>query len=149
MADKRSGARYIDEITAHHVSGQLKLAPEHSEKKVLDAMGKSGTAALLQFKELFDAANTRHGLKQFLTYYFIAAHPDCTDDDMRQLRRFALERLRLAPEQVQIFTPTPCTWSTAMYYTGINPFSFLSAHVTRGLRAKQDQKDLLAPPSVR
>ena len=145
MADEHSGACYIDELAAHHVSGQLKLAPEHSEIKVLEAMGKPGTESLLQFKELFDAANKRHGLKQFLTYYFIAAHPDCTDDDMRQLKRFAVERLRLAPEQVQIFTPTPCTWSTAMYYTGINPFTHKPVHVTRGLRAKQDQKDLLTP----
>ena len=149
MADERSGACYIDELAAHHVSGQLNLAPEHSEIKVLEAMGKPGTTALLQFKELFDAANKRHGLKQFLTYYFIAAHPDCTDDDMRQLKRFAVERLHLAPEQVQIFTPTPCTWSTAMYYTGINPFTHKPVHVTRGLRAKQDQKDLLAPPAAR
>ena len=145
MADAHSGACYIDELAAHHVSGQLKLAPEHSEIKVLEAMGKPGTESLLQFKELFDAANKRHGLKQFLPYNFIAAHPDCADDDMRQLKRFAVERLRLAPEQVQIFTPTPCTWSTAMYYTGINPFTHKPVHVTRGLRAKQDQKDLLTP----
>jgi radical SAM superfamily enzyme YgiQ (UPF0313 family) len=106
-------------------------------------MGKPGILPLLRFKSLFDAANKRLGLKQFLTYYFIAAHPECTEDDMRKLKRFALEHLRLAPEQVQIFTPTPSTWSTAMYYTGINPFTGKPVHVTRGLRAKQGQKDLL------
>jgi uncharacterized radical SAM protein YgiQ len=144
-ADARSGAHYVDELAAHHVSGQLKLAPEHSEPRVLDAMGKPGTASLLQFKARFDEANKRLGLKQYLTYYFIAAHPECTDDDMRKLKRFTSEHLRLAPEQVQIFTPTPSTWSTAMYYTGLNPFTGKPVHVTRGLRAKQDQKDLLTP----
>ena len=142
-ADAASGDRYIDELAAHHVSGQLKLAPEHSEKKVLDAMGKPDASALLHFKERFDAASKRNGLKQFLTYYFIAAHPACTDDDMRQLKRFAVTHLHLAPEQVQIFTPTPSTWSTAMYYTGIDPFTNTPIAVTRGLRAKQEQKDLL------
>ena len=144
-ADAANGAAYIDELAACHVSGQLKLAPEHSEKKVLDAMGKPGTAALLAFKKAFDAASTRHGLKQFLTYYFIAAHPGCADDDMLRLKRFATEHLRLAPEQVQIFTPTPSTWSTAMYYTGLDPVTRTPIRVERGLRAKQNQKDLLTP----
>ena len=146
-ADTHNGARYVDELAAHHVSGQLKLAPEHSEKRVLDAMGKPPTEALMCFKELFDSANKKHGLKQYLTYYFIAAHPECSDDDMRALKRFATKDLHLSPEQVQIFTPTPSTWSTAMYYTGLNPFTRLPAQVTRGLRAKQEQKDILAPPS--
>ena len=144
-ADADCGARYIEELAAHHVSGQLKLAPEHVVKRVLDAMGKPGLEPLLRFKERFDAANARLGLKQFLTYYFIAAHPECTEDDMRALKSFASKHLRLAPEQVQIFTPTPSTWSTAMYYTGINPFTRKPALVTRGLRAKQEQKNLLTP----
>ncbi len=144
-ADTRHGERYIEELAAHHVSGQLKLAPEHSEKKVLDAMGKPGNAPLLKFKERFEAANKKHGVKQFLTYYFIAAHPGCGDDDMRALKRFATQNLNLAPEQVQIFTPTPSTWSTVMYYTGRDPFSGQPVNVVRGLRAKQDQKDLLVP----
>jgi uncharacterized radical SAM protein YgiQ len=146
-ADAHHGARYVDELAAHHVSGQLKLAPEHSEKKVLEAMGKPDTDALLRFKERFDAANKKHGVKQFLTYYFIAAHPECGADDMLALKRFAIAHLHLSPEQVQIFTPTPSTWSTAMYYTGLNPFTGKTALVTRGLRAKQEQKDLLAPAS--
>lgn len=144
-ADARSGARYVDELAAHHVSGQLKLAPEHCAKRVLDAMGKPPADTLLRFKARFDDANRRHNLRQFLTYYFIAAHPGCTDDDMLALKRFAAKNLHLSPEQVQIFTPTPSTWSTAMYYTGTNPFTRHPIHVTRGLRAKQAQKDLLTP----
>jgi len=148
-ADIRTGARYIDELAAHHVSGQLKLAPEHVEPHVLAAMGKPHGDALLCFKKEFDKANRKYNLKQFLTYYFIAAHPGCTDDDMRSLKRFACSHLHLSPEQVQIFTPTPSTWSTAMYYTGMNPFTDTPIHVTRGLRGKQDQKDLLTPPPPR
>ena len=146
-ADTRHGGAYVDELAAHHVSGQLKLAPEHSEKKVLDVMGKPDIGALLRFKELFGAANKKYGLKQFLTYYFIAAHPACDDDDMQALKRFATQNLHLSPEQVQIFTPTPSTWSTVMYYTGINPFTGQPIQVTRGLRAKQNQKDILVPVS--
>jgi uncharacterized radical SAM protein YgiQ len=145
-ADAHSGAAYIDELAAHHVSGQLKLAPEHSEKTVLAAMGKPDNAALLAFKTRFDATSKRLGLPQFLTYYFIAAHPGCTDNDMQKLKRFASERLKIAPEQVQIFTPTPSTWSTAMYYTGLDPWTRQPIVVTRGLRAKQAQKDWLTPP---
>jgi len=144
-ADARCGARYVDELVAHHVSGQIKLAPEHSEPHVLEAMGKPGTESLLAFKQLFDEANLRHGLKQYLTYYLIAAHPGCTDEDMRRLCRFAQKHLKLAPEQVQIFTPTPSTWSTAMYYTGRDPSTGNPIHVTRGLRARQAQKEMLTP----
>ncbi len=145
-ADARCGERYIDALTAHHVSGQLKLAPEHSEARVLAAMGKPDVGSTLRFKERFDAANRRHGLKQFLTYYFIAAHPGCDLEAMRQLRHFAQTHLRLAPEQVQIFTPTPSTWSTALYYTGLEPLTRAPVHVTRLIREKQEQKDLLTPP---
>jgi len=144
-ADAKHGGDYIDALAEHYVSGQLKLAPEHSEKRVLDAMGKPSTQSLLLFKERFDAANKRLGLKQFLTYYFIAAHPGCGLEDMARLRRFAQTHLRLLPEQVQIFTPTPSTWSTAMYYTGVDPFTGRPVEVARGLRAKQEQKDLLTP----
>ena len=143
-ADTRHGGGYVDDLAAHHVSGQLKLAPEHSAPRVLDAMGKPGNAALLDFVRRFDAADRRHGRKQFLTYYFIAAHPGCGDNDMRALKHFAARGLRLSsPEQVQVFTPTPSTWSTVMYYTGLNPFTGQAISVTRGLRARQTQKDIL------
>jgi len=145
-ADTRHGAAYIDELVAHHVSGQLKLAPEHADPGVLRAMGKPGHEALLDFVKHFHAANARHRLKQFLTYYFIAAHPGCCETEMRALKHFVTQHLRLSPEQVQIFTPTPSTWSTAMYYTGIDPFTGRPINVTRGLRAKQAQKEILVSP---
>jgi len=142
-ADACHGGDYIAEVARHHVSGQLKLAPEHVVDHVLAAMGKPGVKSLLAFKERFDAASRACGKRQFLTYYFIAAHPGCTESDMRELKRFAQQRLKLDPEQVQIFTPTPLTAATAMYYTGLDPATGRALHVERGLAAKQRQKDIL------
>ena len=143
-ADTACGPRYIEELARHHVSGQLKLAPEHAAAPVLRLMGKPGVDSLLAFKEQFDHANQQAGKRQFLTYYFIAAHPGCTDADMRELRHFATRHLRLIPEQVQVFTPTPSTWSTAMYYTAADPFTGKPLYVAKNLRDKQGQKDILA-----
>ena len=148
-ADRACGDRYIDEIAKHHVSGQLKLAPEHVVTRVLEFMGKPGVESLLKFKRKFEAANRRFGKKQFLTYYFIAAHPGCTEADMRELKRFATRELKLNPEQVQIFTPTPLTAATCMYYTGVDPVSGQSAYVARGLGEKTRQKNMLVSPSSR
>ncbi len=142
-ADARNGCEYISTLAKHHVSGQLKLAPEHVVDHVLAAMGKPCVKTLLRFKEQFDNASRRHGKKQFLTYYFIAAHPGCTERDMQELRRFATQHLKLSPEQVQIFTPTPLTAATAMYYTGLDPATGKPVFVERGLGGKQRQKDLL------
>jgi len=142
-ADRQHGRAYIECIAEHHVSGQLKLAPEHVSPQVLEFMGKPGNSSLLEFKRIFEESSRRLNARQFLTYYFIAAHPGCSLEDMKELKRFATRELRLSPEQVQIFTPTPSTWSTAMYYTGLDPFSGAKLHVARGLRDKQMQKDLL------
>lgn len=149
LADTEHGDAYLAELTAHHVSGQLKLAPEHCEARVLELMGKPGPAALLEFKRRFEELNRRLGRRQFLTYYFIAAHPGCGDEEMRQLRRFAESRLRLLPEQVQIFTPTPSTRSTAMYCTGLDPSTGAAVAVARGARAREGQKEILAGATPR
>ena len=141
--DSACGDKYIDEIVKHHVSGQLKLAPEHVVTRVLEFMGKPGVESLLKFKRKFEAANRRLGKKQFLTYYFIAAHPGCTESDMRELKRFATRELRLNPEQVQIFTPTPLTAATCMYYTGIDPVSGKNVYVASRLSEKMRQKNIL------
>jgi uncharacterized radical SAM protein YgiQ len=142
LADEHGGT-YIDELAAHHVSGQLKLAPEHVTQHILEFMGKPDIDSLLHFKERFETANKKAGKRQFLTYYFIAAHPGCVDDDMRQLKKFAHSKLCLTPEQVQVFTPTPSTWSTAMYYTGINPASNKEIPVARTFRERHEQKEIL------
>jgi len=105
-------------------------------------MGKAGRRHLTRFKEAFDRLSREAGKKQFLTYYLLAAHPGCTDDDMRRLAEFARRELRLRPEQIQIFTPTPSTWSAVMYWTGVDPFSGKKLFVERTVRGKQRQKDL-------
>ncbi len=84
--------------------------------------------------------NRESGKKQFLTYYFIAAHPGCTLDDMAGLRRFTRENLALRPEQVQIFTPSPSTYSTLMYHTGMDPFTGKKIFVERNPAEKEKQK---------
>lgn len=145
FADRVHGDAYLQELVAHHVSGQLKVAPEHSDEQVLRLMGKPGIEKLLAFRARFDELNARYGLKQYLTYYFIAAHPGCTEAAMLRLKQFAMHHLKLTPEQVQIFTPTPSTWSTAMYYTGLDPATDNPVFVERGLRGKQAQKNLLVP----
>jgi len=140
FADKKKGLEYLEEIVAHHVSGQLKIAPEHTEKEVLDMMGKPGPDLLLKFKKTFDELSRKSGKKQFLTYYLIAAHPGCHLAHMTRLKSFANEKLKTNPEQIQIFTPTPSTYSTLMYHTGIDPFSGKKVFVEKERNLKEKQK---------
>ncbi|MEZ4551569.1 MAG: radical SAM protein [Desulfobacterales bacterium] len=86
LADRENGWRYLEDVIRHHVSGQMKIAPEHSEAHVLAKMGKPGPEAVLAFKQRFDRMTKKAHLKQFLTYYLIAAHPGCTEKDMAALR---------------------------------------------------------------
>jgi uncharacterized radical SAM protein YgiQ len=143
LADKKNGLRYLEEIVRHHVSGQLKIAPEHSVNSVLACMGKPGTKELLRFRELFFNLTKKAGLKQFLTYYIIAAHPGCRLRDMREMRKFALRYLQLLPRQVQIFTPTPSTISTLMYWTEKNPLTGQPCFVEKNFRGREEQKQML------
>ena len=100
LFDAKAGALYLAEILRHHVSGQLKIAPEHVSDPVLNLMGKPGRERLEDFKRLFDEVRRKEGLKAFLTYYLMAAHPGCSLEDMQDLRNFAIRRLHLLPEQV-------------------------------------------------
>ncbi len=141
LQDKATGQEYLKQVLQYHTSGQIKVAPEHSEEKILHLMGKPGR--VLQFKKMFQKINATLNKKQYLTYYFIAAHPGCTYEDMMKLRGFVKNELRLFPEQVQIFTPTPSTWSTLMYYTEINPFTGKDLFVEKNNKAKEKQKNLV------
>ena len=144
MDDKRFGDAYIEEIAAHHVSGQLKVAPEHFDDRILGLMGKPGLDTILDFKERFERASAKAGKKQFLTYYVIAAHPGCSLEDMKAMGDYARSRFGLTPEQVQIFTPTPGTWSTVMYATGIDPFTGSPVFVERDGGRRRLQKQVVA-----
>ena len=148
LADAENYEAYMEELVEHHVSGQLKVAPEHSEPKILNLMGKPGIKSLLRFRDDFQRLNRAKGKEQFLTYYFIAAHPGCTMEDMENLRAFVRRELKLLPEQAQIFTPAPSTWSAAMYHTGLDPHTGKSIFVEKDPRGKQAQKDVLVPPKA-
>ena len=143
FADKKRGDQYIKEIVNHHVSGQLKIAPEHTEDSLLSCMGKPGQRELLKFKKKFDAFSKVSGKKQFLTYYFIAAHPGCEDAHMRKLKKFTMEKLNINPEQVQVFTPTPSTYSSLMYHTKLNPFSGEKIFVEKTSNGREKQKKII------
>ncbi|AKG53477.1 FeS oxidoreductase [Dehalogenimonas sp. WBC-2] len=148
LSDRLHGTAYLKEVIGHHVSGQMKIAPEHTNNAVLRTMGKPGTAALLEFKALFDKITERAGKEQFLTYYFIAAHPGCTAANMKQLKQFISQNLKMNPEQVQIFLPAPSTWSSVMYYTGLDPFTGKSVFVEKDLRNKEIQKNIVTGKSA-
>jgi radical SAM superfamily enzyme YgiQ (UPF0313 family) len=98
---------------------------------------------LLKFRNIFFKLTKKAGKKQFLTYYFIAAHPGCTENDMQALKRFAGRHLKIRPEQVQIFTPTPSTYSSLMYYTERDPFTGEELFVEKDPAKKQRQKRIL------
>jgi uncharacterized radical SAM protein YgiQ len=141
LHDEQYGKSYLQEIVNHHVSGQLKVAPEHSESQVLNLMGKPDFDNLLEFKKLFDRYSAAADKKQFLTYYLIAAHPGCTESDMLKLKNRVSQLLKINPEQVQIFTPTPSTYSSLMYYTEMDPFLRKKIFVEKSLSKKEAQKE--------
>ena len=143
LRDQRHGRRYLREVVEHHVSGQMKVAPEHTEEHVLRRMGKPGRRLLLKFRNLFYRFTKAARKKQFLTYYLIAAHPGCTERDMRRLKRFASRELKINPEQVQIFTPTPSTYSSLMYYTEMDPWTGERIFVEKDTAKKERQKNVV------
>ena len=143
LHDRKMGRHYLGEILRHHVSGQLKIAPEHVSGAVLNLMGKPGGQGLENFVGLFNGLKRKIGGNVFLTYYLMAAHPGCTIDHMQALRKFATKTLHLLPEQVQIFTPTPATYSTLMYYTNRDPFTGQKIFVEKKLKGKEAQKQII------
>jgi uncharacterized radical SAM protein YgiQ len=149
LMDKQKGQAYLKQVVSDHVSGQMKLAPEHCVPSVLALMGKPGTDSLVEFKHRFDRICNTLNKKQFLTYYLIAAHPGCTMREMNELKAFTQNELHITPEQVQIFTPTPSTFSTLMYYTGMDPFAMVPMFVEKDPRAKEKQKQIVTRKSER
>ena len=143
LSDRTHGKSYLREVVEHHVSGQLKVAPEHTEDDVLSRMRKPGAASLLELKALFDRFSREAGKAQFLTYYLIAAHPGCTGKHMNRLKSFCTQKLRINPEQVQIFVPTPSTYSSLMYWTEIDPFTGEPVFVEKEPRRKEAQKSVV------
>ncbi len=143
LSDRKNGLNYLKQLVRYHVSGQMKVAPEHCQDRVLACMGKPGSKSLLTFREMFNRLTKKEGLKQFLTYYIIAAHPGCRMEDMQELKKFASRELKVLPRQVQVFTPAPSTWSTLMYWTGQNPLTGKKCFVEKNGRARERQKMVL------
>lgn len=137
------GYEYLKEIITHHTSGQMKIAPEHIDDEILNLMGKPGKDALVAFKTLFDTLSKESGKKQFLTYYLIAAHPGCEERHMHSLKHFASKVLKINPEQAQVFTPTPSTYSTLMYYTGLHYKTRQPLFVEKEMHKKERQKEIV------
>ena len=127
-------AKFMESLVRNHVSGQLKVAPEHISKQVLSCMGKSPVEVYDAFRDEFFEENRRQGKKQFIIPYFIAAHPGSTMQSAIELALY-LKRQGFVPDQVQEFYPTPSTVSTCMYYTGLDPRpgeDFKSVYVPKG-----------------
>lgn len=142
-ADKKHGYSYLKEMVKHHISGQMKVAPEHTQQRVLELMGKPGKDELVKFKKLYDKLNKEEGKNQFLTYYLIAAHPGCEEKDMHELKRFTKDELKMNPEQAQVFTPTPGTYSSVMYYTEMDPKTRKKIYVEKDTKRKEKQKQIV------
>lgn len=136
----RDEVEYLEELVINHVSGRLKVAPEHTSPRVLTFMRKAPFGLFRKLKKRFDSIKTRHGLKYEIIPYFISSHPGCADSDMAELAA-EVKNLGIKPEQVQDFTPTPMTLATLMYYTGFDPYTGKKVYVARNIDEKRRQKD--------
>ena len=126
----RTNAEYARELIKNHVSGRLKVAPEHTSDRVLSVMRKPSFALFKQFKQTFDRINESEHLNQQIIPYFISSHPGCEPIDMAELA-IETKRLNFQLEQVQDFTPTPMTLATEMYHTGLDPYTLQPVYVAR------------------
>ena len=140
--DKENGKRYISEIAKNYVSGQLKMAPESADLKVLKAMKKPDNSSFLEFCSLYKNYSKKYNKNQYISCYFIAAHPAESEKEAYNTRKFIEKNLDFNPEQVQIFTPTPSTWATCAYYTGLDEDGN-NIYVEKSLSKKEKYKSII------
>ena len=142
LADKKHGNEFLNELCAHHVSGQLKVAPEHISDNVLKYMGKPGESVYNEFCQKYKKANEKLGKEQYLVPYLISGHPG---SDLKEAVKLAeyLHKHHINPEQVQEFYPTPGTLSTCMFYTEIDPRTMKPVYVAKDIKEKIMQRALL------
>jgi uncharacterized radical SAM protein YgiQ len=138
----REGEQYLEELLGHHVSGQLKVAPEHVDEQVLKLMNKPSIKSFEDFKRRYELMNFRLGLKQYLVPYLVIAHPGSGMREAKELADY-IKHNHIAIEQVQVFTPTPMSMSTCMYYTGIDPKTNERVYIPYSYNEKKEQKRLL------
>lgn len=137
-----TSSAFLDELAKYHVSGQLRVAPEHVSDEVLYYMGKPEHAVYQQFLKQFEKANARSGKKQYVVPYLMSSHPGCTITEAVKLAEYVRD-MGFMPEQVQDFYPTPSTMSTCMYYTGIDPRTGKKVYVPKTFKEKAMQRALL------
>ena len=138
-AINRAAKEYTHELITRHVSGRLKVAPEHTSDAVLHVMRKPSFSQFEQFKRTFDRINREEGLRQQIIPYFISSHPGCTAEDMAELAVLT-KRMDFHLEQVQDFTPTPMTVSTEAWYTGLHPYTLQPIFSAKSQRDKLAQR---------
>jgi uncharacterized radical SAM protein YgiQ len=131
---------YFEELVLHHVSGRLKVAPEHTEDDVLKYMRKPSFKLFGELKVKFDIINRKNLLNQQLIPYFISSHPGCTQQHMQKLAN-TMESMKIQPEQIQDFTPTPMTLASTIFYTGIDPYKDKTVFVERSKEGKIKQRE--------
>ena len=136
----RAAQEYTRELITHHVSGRLKVAPEHTSDHVLMLMRKPSFQQFFDFKRQFDRINEQEGLRQQIIPYFISSHPGCTEADMAELAQIT-RKMGYKLEQVQDFTPTPMTVSTEMFYTGYDPYTLEPVYTAHSQKDKLAQRD--------
>jgi len=142
LADREHGDEFLRELVLHHVSGQIKVAPEHCSDHVLAVMNKPPFATFQKFVKKYEDLNKRYGLKQYMVPYLMSSHPGSTTADAIKLAEF-LKQTGRHPEQVQDFYPTPGTMATCMYFTGIDPRTMKEIYVPRDPEEKAMQRALL------
>ena len=133
---------FLNELAAYHVSGQLRVAPEHVSDQVLYYMGKPEHKVYEEFLKKFQRANEKSGKRQFVVPYLMSSHPGCTIKEAVKLAEYVRD-MGFMPEQVQDFYPTPSTMSTCMYYTGLDPRTGEKVYVPKSAREKAMQRALL------
>ncbi|MDD2613493.1 MAG: YgiQ family radical SAM protein [Methanosarcina sp.] len=133
---------YLGELCAYHISGQLRIAPEHFSRQVTNAMCKPGREVYEKFAQKFTALNRKCGKEQYIVNYLMSGHPGCTLEDMIEMAEYVRDHGGYT-EQVQDFTPTPMTVSTCMYYTGLDPFTGKKIYVARNKKEKAMQRALM------
>ena len=140
--DGQYGKKFLESLCRHHVSGQLKTAPEHVSSNVLEAMGKCGASCYERFRKDFSSINKELGLKQYLLPYYISSHPGASMKEAAELSQY-LKKTGFIPDQTQDFYPTPSTLSTVMYHTGLDPRTMQPVYVPKGDKERRMQKALI------
>mgnify|MGYP001157833816 FL=1 len=137
-ATNKAADEYTTELITKHVSGRLKVAPEHTSEQTLNVMRKQPFSHFQQFKKKFDSLNKKHNLNQQLIPYFISSHPGCTSEDMAELAAIT-KNLNFKLEQIQDFTPSPMTLATEIYYTGYHPYTLEKMYTAKTDSEKRGQ----------